>query len=113
MSVSQPVLISIRSNWETIVERPIVGKDVLELLSSSIYVNPLAIYREYIQNAADSIDETAALDLLNPHKSGRVDIKIDEERRTVLIRNNNTNIKKAMFTRTLIALGTSRKKKTK
>ncbi len=113
MSVSQPVLISIRSNWETIVERPIVGKDVLELLSSSMYVNPLAIYREYIQNAADSIDEAAALGLLGPHKSGRVDIKIDAERRTVLIRDNGTGIEKAMFTRALVALGASRKRGTK
>ena len=44
------------------VERPTtydgpftVGKDILELLSSSMYVNPLAIYREYVQNAVDAI----------------------------------------------------------
>ena len=34
-----------------------VGKDILELLSSSMYVDPMTIYREYIQNAADAIDE--------------------------------------------------------
>ena len=35
----------------------IVGKDILEVLSNAMYVDPLAIYREYIQNAADAIDE--------------------------------------------------------
>ena len=113
MSVSQPILISIKSNWEAIAERPIVGKDVLELLSSSMYVNPLAIYREYIQNATDSIDEAVALGLLGPRESGRVDIKIDAQRRTVLVRDNGTGVEKAAFTRTLIALGASRKRGTK
>lgn len=31
----------------------VVGKDILELVSSAMYVDPLTIYREYIQNAAD------------------------------------------------------------
>ncbi len=35
----------------------VVGKDILELLSSAMYVDPLTIYREYIQNAADAIDQ--------------------------------------------------------
>ncbi len=34
----------------------IVGKDILELISVSMYVDPLTLYREYIQNATDAID---------------------------------------------------------
>ena len=30
---------------------PFIGKDVLEALSISMYVDPLVSYREYIQNA--------------------------------------------------------------
>ena len=37
-------------------ENIFIGKDILELLSSSMYVNPLSIYREYVQNAVDSIE---------------------------------------------------------
>jgi hypothetical protein len=113
MSVSQPVLVSVKSNWEAIVERPIVGKDVLELLSSSMYVNPLSIYREYVQNAADSIEEALALGLLSPRGTGRVDIKVDADSRAVRIRDNGTGIEKARFTTTLVALGASRKRGTK
>ena len=31
----------------------IIGKDILELLSSAMYVETLTIYREYLQNSAD------------------------------------------------------------
>jgi hypothetical protein len=113
MSVIQPVLVSVKSNWQSIAERPIVGKDVLELLSSSMYVNPLSIYREYVQNAADSIEEAVALGLLSPRELGRVDIKIDPDNRVVRIRDNGTGISKSAFTRTLVALGASRKRGTK
>ena len=39
------------------VEEIIIGKDILELLSNAMYVEPLTIYREYLQNSADSIDD--------------------------------------------------------
>ena len=113
MSAGQPVLVSLKGNWEAIAERPNVGKDVLELLSSSMYINPLAIYREYVQNAADSIEEAVAFGLLSPRETGRVDIKIDTTNRAVLIRDNGTGIDKAAFIRTLVALGASRKRGTK
>jgi len=113
MSSGQPVLVSIKSNWEAIVERPIVGKDVLELLSSSMYVNPLAIYREYVQNSADSIEEASAFGVLSLRDEGRVEIRVDADNRTVQIRDNGTGIEKAAFTRTLVALGASRKRGTK
>ncbi len=57
-----------------------IGKDVLELLSSAMYVDPLTIYREYVQNAADAIDEiranggwrrTSAARSRSPHRSAR------------------------------------------
>jgi hypothetical protein len=113
MSIGQPVLVSIKSNWESIAERPIVGKDVLELLSSSMYVNPLAIYREYVQNATDSIEEATALGLLSPREMGEVRITVDPDLRVVRIRDNGTGIPKSLFTGTLVALGASRKRGTK
>ena len=52
----------------------VVGKDILELLTSSMYVNPLAIYREYVQNAVDSIDDAVAAGELASFSDGRIDI---------------------------------------
>ena len=37
-------------------ELPIhIGGDILSLVTSAMYTSPLSVYREYIQNAADSI----------------------------------------------------------
>ncbi|HZR32040.1 MAG TPA: ATP-binding protein [Terriglobales bacterium] len=78
-----------------------------------MYVNPLAIYREYVQNASDSIEEAIALGLLSPRETGRVDINVDAGKRTVRIRDNGAGIEKGAFTKTLVALGASRKRGTK
>lgn len=113
MSSQKPVLVSISGSWQTITERPVVGKDVLELLSSSMYVDPLSIYREYVQNAADSIEEALALGLLGRRDAGAVNIDIDPRSRSIRIRDNGTGLSKQEFTRTLIALGASHKRGTK
>jgi Histidine kinase-, DNA gyrase B-, and HSP90-like ATPase len=113
MNATGPILVSIKSNWDTIADEPLVGKDVLELLSSSMYVNALSIYREYVQNSADAIEEAVALGLLSGPAQGRLDIFVDCEARKVRIRDNGIGIKKSEFDRTLVALGASRKRGTK
>lgn len=35
--------------------RPIVGADILRLITAGMYNNPLVVYREYLQNSADAI----------------------------------------------------------
>ncbi|HEV2395801.1 MAG TPA: ATP-binding protein [Candidatus Sulfotelmatobacter sp.] len=89
----------------------IVGKDILEVLSNAMYVDPLAIYREYIQNAADAIDE-ARTGVLSPRQTGTVEIEIDIERRTVIIRDNGTGIPAAEFENRLTSFGASVKRGT-
>ena len=55
----------------------VVGKDVLELVSSAMYVDPMTVYREYIQNAADAIDEARRTGGLSADEPSRVDIEVD------------------------------------
>ena len=97
MSATVPMLTSIKSQWDSIHAAPVIGKDVLELLSSSMYINPLAIFREYVQNSADSIDEAVGLGLLRSQKEGRVEINIDPQERSVTIRDNGTGIPRSQF----------------
>lgn len=110
MNALLPVLTSIKSDWKAITEPPVLGKDVLELLSSSMYVNPLSIYREYIQNATDSIEEAASLGLLRCSSDGRIELTIDPLSRAVRVRDNGTGIQEREFVKRLIALGASRKR---
>lgn len=113
MSGGRPVLVAIKSDWNSIAEEPVVGKDVLELLSSSMYINALSIYREYVQNSADAIEEAVALGLIAAAEKGRVEIRVDAQNRNVTIRDNGTGVGKNVFVRTLVALGASRKRGSK
>ncbi len=92
------------------IDRIVIGKDVLELVSSAMYVDPLTIYREYVQNAADSIDEAQAAGLLRKGEKGRVSIEIDPAQRRVRIRDNGIGLRWADFGRRLTALGASAKR---
>jgi molecular chaperone HtpG len=89
-----------------------VGKDLLELVSSAMYVEPLTAYREYLQNAADSIDEARRNGLLGHDEIGRVEIFLDQGARTVRIRDNGAAIPRADVADRMLALGGSNKRGT-
>ena len=52
------------AGWAPLGDQVVLGKDVLELLSTSMYVDPMTVYREYVQNAADAVDEARRAGLL-------------------------------------------------
>lgn len=89
-----------------------VGKDMLELVSSAMYVDPLVVYREYVQNAADAIGEARAAGLLAPGEPGMVEIGIDEQARSVRIRDNGAALPPELFGQRMLALGGSAKRGT-
>ena len=47
-----------------------IGRDVLELVSGAMYVDPMTIYREYVQNAADAVDDARRQGLLATDEPG-------------------------------------------
>jgi len=89
----------------------IVGKDILDLLAGAMYVNPLDIYREYVQNAADAIDQ-ALDDNLKFEDEPRISITFDQANRSVSIRDNGISIPTREFVRRLTAIGGSKKRGT-
>lgn len=89
-----------------------VGKDLLELVSSAMYVDPLTAYREYLQNAADAVDEARRLRLLADGEPGRVEVTLDQRERTVRIRDNGAAIPRGDVVERLLALGGSGKRGT-
>ena len=98
--------------WAYRDESIVVGKDILEVLSSAMYVDPLAIYREYIQNAADAIDEARRAGVLATHVAGAVEIEIDLEKRTAIIRDNGVGIPMEEFETRMTSFGASAKRGT-
>lgn len=90
----------------------VVGKDVLELVSSAMYVDPMTVYREYLQNATDAIDVSRRTGILRADEPGRVDIEVEPATRNVRIRDNGAGIAWPSFIKRLTALGASDKRGT-
>ena len=70
----------------------IVGKNILEMLMFSLYPEAETIYREYLQNACDSINEAVETNLLEKQEDGHVTINIDSYHQKVTISDNGTGI---------------------
>lgn len=103
----------------------IIGKNVIENLTLGMYENSLMIYREYIQNAADSIDNAINLGILkkgteknntnsdtNAKETAKIDIYIDQKERTISIHDNALGIPKDKFFNILSSIADSEKDKT-
>jgi hypothetical protein len=89
-----------------------IGKDVIEIITTGMYVSPITVYREYIQNAADSFDVARSRGLLGPQERGRVSIAFDHSARSVTIRDNGAGISSRDVLSVLLAIGGSHKRGT-
>jgi molecular chaperone HtpG len=96
--------------WSSTSADVTIGKDILELLSSAMYIDPMTIYREYLQNAADSIDEARQAGVLSKSAQGTVAIEVDDATRSVRIRDNGLGVPARHFVRRLTSLGASGKR---
>jgi hypothetical protein len=85
-------------------ENIVVGKDILELVSGAMYVDPLNLYREYVQNATDSIDQKGN------GEGGKVEITLDPNQRSISVRDNGVGVKNKDFSKVMTAIGGSQKR---
>ncbi len=67
------------------------GSQILDIITSGMYNNPLMIIREYIQNAADSIDEAVEQNIMK-FGSGQIDIEVDGSERCITILDNGIGV---------------------
>lgn len=87
-----------------------IGNDLLELLTRAMYVDPLTIYREYVQNATDAIEEARQQGMLGSNEAGLIDVHIDLPQRAIRIRDNGASIPRSQFVQRLLAIGLSDKR---
>lgn len=88
----------------------LVGKDLLEQLMFSLYPNAETIYREYLQNACDSVQEAVRKGILSSNE-GHVTITIDEFRCAITIEDNGMGIQAHEAEITLKSIARSKKKR--
>lgn len=89
-------------------DKPALGKHIFNIITSGMYNDPMMIYREYIQNAVDSIDLAEEMGLFVEEKPS-IRINVIPETRTVTIYDNGAGISNGSVQRILSNIALSDK----
>lgn len=90
------------------MNEPVAGKFLLEILTKGMYSNPMHVYREYIQNCSDSIDQAIEEGILQQSEAA-IHIQVDSDKRQISIRDNGVGIPASVAQTTLLSIGASEK----
>ena len=93
------------SNNETVV----FGGKTLDNIALSMYRESKVIFREYIQNSTDAIDDAVKVGVL-AEGEGVINISIDKKARKITIEDNGIGVSVLNFKSTLLDIGNSDKK---
>ena len=69
-----------------------VGKNLISMLMFQMYGDSKLIYREYIQNSRDAINDAVNSGILQKITEGRISITIDKTNRSIIIEDNGTGV---------------------
>ena len=94
-----------------IEKKPIIGRQLFDIVTSGMYDNPLMIYREYIQNSVDSIDLAIESGLVS-HESTQISIILSGHDRSIVIEDNGLGLNNDTAHGILTNLGCSPKEGT-
>ena len=86
----------------------IIGKHTLESLTSGMYSDAYVVFREYIQNSVDSIDEAVRLGVLTPGAE-QIVVRLAPAENQIVITDNGLGIPSTDVEKTLISIGNSKK----
>ncbi len=86
----------------------IIGKHTLESLTSGMYSDSYVVFREYIQNSVDSIDEAVRLGVLIPGAE-QIVVRLAPTENQIVISDNGLGIPSSDVEKTLISIGNSKK----
>lgn len=85
-----------------------IGKNTIENLTTAMYEDLRIIYREYIQNSADSIDHAIECGLITEDEA-IINIEIDKKKKYVCVSDNGTGIKAVDFEKIMGSIADSTK----
>ena len=86
----------------------VIGKHTLESLTTGMYADPYVVFREYIQNAADAIDNAVRQELISK-SAAEIVIHLSPAERFIVISDNGTGLSADEAEQTLISIGNSKK----
>ena len=82
----------------------LMGAGLLALVTTGLYDDPLSMYREYIQNAADAVSGSGTV------AEARVEIAVDVTHRRIRIRDNGPGLSRKDALSRLLPIGRSNKR---
>ena len=86
-----------------------VGKYTLESLTTGMYSDPKIIYREYIQNSVDSLEEAIKQNIVS-HEDAKIEIIVNEETSSIIVIDNGVGISSKNASSLLLNIGNSKKR---
>ena len=87
----------------------IIGRSVLETITVALYENPIILFREYVQNSLDAHNRAKA-DGKSAIRDLHVAIDIDEQNKTIVIKDNGYGIANyKLFEERMLGIGSSQK----
>lgn len=86
----------------------VIGKNIIEHLTIAMYENNNIIFREYIQNSADSIDKGIKMNIITKEEAC-IYIDLDSKKRTISIYDNGIGISCINFRKKLLSIADSDK----
>lgn len=87
------------------IQKVQIGGDIITSLSFGLYIDPLDVYRELIQNAVDAYQE-AGTPVIDRH----IDIQIDRANRRISIRDYAVGLSETEMLKNLFSIGNSKKR---
>ena len=86
-----------------------IGVNIVEIVTKGLYTNSLDIFREYIQNSCDAIDDAVDAGILSAG-DGLITIDLEVNTRQITIEDNGAGINTRNFERTMSKIGNSDKR---
>ena len=86
----------------------IIGKHTLESLTTGMYSDPYVVFREYIQNSADSLDNAIRSNIINAG-ADEINIRLSPSERRIIISDNGMGISAEVAEQALVSIGNSKK----
>ena len=96
---------------EVLENKPVIGRQLFDIVTSGMYDNPLMIYREYIQNSVDSIDMAIESGLISSELA-KISITLNGQERSIVIEDNGQGLNNDFAHGILTNLGCSPKEGT-